>query len=134
MIVIKTELKEIPFSCEECPYSKPYGLVGERFCKVLCEYFTGNIEPPYKERPDECPLSSVDEKVISSACDECLCKEVCMYKDDLSACLDTIKKTKIPIDDAGSWLKLEATFFKVSIECPYMTKRKDLIWSWSEKH
>lgn len=60
MIVIMTELKELPFSCADCPYSKRYGLVGERFCKVLREYFTGNVEPPHKERPNECPLTLLE--------------------------------------------------------------------------
>lgn len=46
----------LPNSCEECLLSKPYGLVGDRFCTLCEEYFTGNTEPPYKERPDECPL------------------------------------------------------------------------------
>lgn len=56
MIIFKTDLEEIPKSCEVCPYSKPYGLVGDRFCKIANAYFTGNVKPPYKERPDECPL------------------------------------------------------------------------------
>ena len=27
----------------------------------LGEYFTNNVKPPYKERPDECPLIPVPE-------------------------------------------------------------------------
>ena len=61
MIIIKTDLIEIPECCELCPYSKRYGLVGDRFCTVTQEYFTGNITPPYKERPDECPLRKIDD-------------------------------------------------------------------------
>jgi hypothetical protein len=58
-IIFKTDLKEIPECCELCPYSKRYGLIGDRFCKVSGNYFTGNITPPYKERPDECPLIEI---------------------------------------------------------------------------
>ena len=63
MIVFKTDLEELPPCCELCPYSKPYGLVGDRFCKITNAYFTGNIKPPYKERPDECPLKPIPKKV-----------------------------------------------------------------------
>ena len=56
MIVAKTTLKEIPFSCSECKYGDKYGLVGDVYCRILKEYFTGNVKPPHKERPDECPL------------------------------------------------------------------------------
>ncbi len=63
MIVVKTDLKEIPFCCAECKYGKKYGLVGDTFCKILEEYFTGNVKPPHKERPDECPLVLLDTEV-----------------------------------------------------------------------
>ncbi len=62
MIIFKTELEELPPCCELCPYSKPYGLVGDRFCKITKAYFTGNVKPPYKERPDECPLTELPKK------------------------------------------------------------------------
>lgn len=58
MIVAKTALKEIPYSCAECPYGKKYGLVGDVYCRILSAYFTGNVTPPHKERPDDCPLIS----------------------------------------------------------------------------
>lgn len=63
MIIFKTDLEEIPPCCELCPYSKPYGLVGDRFCKITKAYFTGNVKPPYKEKPDECPLKPLPDKV-----------------------------------------------------------------------
>ena len=63
MIVAKTNLTEIPQSCEICPYSKPYGFIGDRFCKIKGDYFTGNIKPPYKERPDECPLIKITDNL-----------------------------------------------------------------------
>ena len=59
MIVFKTDLDKIPSCCELCPYSKRYGFVGDRFCRVTKEYFTGNLNPPYKERPEECPLIDI---------------------------------------------------------------------------
>ena len=60
MIIFKTNLTEIPEWCELCPYSRPYGLVGDRLCTVTGSYFTGNVKSPYKERPDECPLCKCD--------------------------------------------------------------------------
>ena len=50
---------DMPLSCTVCKFSKSYGCVGDRYCIILEEYFTGNLTPPYKERPDCCPLSEV---------------------------------------------------------------------------
>lgn len=55
-IYIKTNMKEMPNTCIECDYSKRYGCVGDVYCKALDDYFTNNAEPPYKEKPDKCPL------------------------------------------------------------------------------
>lgn len=56
------EATDIPESCAECFLGKRYGFVGDVECKVLNEYFTGNVRPPHKERPDECPLVALPEK------------------------------------------------------------------------
>lgn len=48
--------EDVPQSCTECKFGERYGCVGDVKCMVLEEYFTGNTEPPYKERPDKCPL------------------------------------------------------------------------------
>ena len=53
------EAGDIPKSCTECFLGKRYGCVGDVECKVLGEYFTGNVKPPYKDRPDQCPLSEI---------------------------------------------------------------------------
>ena len=53
---LKTKLKQLPFSCTECLHRDKYGCVGDVYCKFLQDYFTGNVAPPYKERPDVCPL------------------------------------------------------------------------------
>jgi hypothetical protein len=47
---------DTPKSCAECKLGEKYGAVGDVRCFVLGEYFTGNIKPPHKERPDTCPL------------------------------------------------------------------------------
>ena len=59
MIYCKTKMKEMPQSCPLCQYGKKYGAVGDVECKKLAEYFTNNPMPPYKDRPDECPLIEV---------------------------------------------------------------------------
>lgn len=59
-IYAKIPIKEMPNSCTECPMGKRYGHVGDVFCNVLKDYFTGNVRPPYKERPDECPLIEIE--------------------------------------------------------------------------
>ena len=61
---IKLYLKaaDIPRSCNECFLGERYGCVGDVKCKALDEYFTGNVKPPYKERPDECPLAELPER------------------------------------------------------------------------
>ncbi len=56
MIYAKTQMEKLPRSCAECKLGDKYGYVGDVRCKVLEVYFTGNVEPPHKERPDECPL------------------------------------------------------------------------------
>ena len=124
MIYIKTNLEKMPEACEVCPYGKKYGAVGERFCKILEAYFTGNTQPPYKERPDDCPFCEMQENISAADCGNCICKEVCMYKEDLEKCSKAISNLKIPLDDAGSFAKLEATPFAVGIECPYMARKK----------
>lgn len=53
---------DIPGSCTECFLGERYGYVGDVKCLALREYFTGNVRPPYKERPDECPLIELREK------------------------------------------------------------------------
>lgn len=54
--------EDMPRSCTECFLGERYGCVGDVKCHALREYFTGNAEPPYKERPDECPLTELTEK------------------------------------------------------------------------
>ena len=49
--------------CEKCEYSDRYGMVGDRYCRILGVYFTGNVKPPYKERPDECPITKLNNLV-----------------------------------------------------------------------
>ena len=56
-IYAKTTMKHMPGSCNECQFGRRYGLVGDVECRILREYFTGNVKPPYKERPNECPLT-----------------------------------------------------------------------------
>lgn len=53
----QTPMKKLPASCVECYYGERYGAVGDVKCKLLEEYFTNNVKPPYKRRPDECPLT-----------------------------------------------------------------------------
>jgi hypothetical protein len=53
------KILRVPKHCELCKYSKPYGAVGERYCKILEDYITGNLNPPYKERGD-CPISDIE--------------------------------------------------------------------------
>lgn len=81
MIIFKTDLEEIPPCCELCPYSRPYGLVGDRLCKVTGVYFTGNVKPPYKEKPNECPLKPLPTKIEVFRDD---------WSDGYNACLEDI--------------------------------------------
>ncbi len=62
-VFIKTPLTATPGSCAECIYGENYGCVGETKCRVLGEYFTGNVKPPHKDRPDECPIIEVEVRV-----------------------------------------------------------------------
>lgn len=55
-VYVKTEMEAMPGSCAECEFGRRYGFVGDVYCRVLDDYFTGNVKPPHKERPDECPL------------------------------------------------------------------------------
>lgn len=71
-VCVPTDMEVMPRGCQECALGKPYGCVGDVYCKVLGDYFTGN--PPYlkipcKERPDECPLVEMrsDDSVSISA-------------------------------------------------------------------
>lgn len=57
----KMNMEKMPGSCTECKMGRKYGCVGDVYCQVLSKYFTGNVEPPYKERPDECPLVETKE-------------------------------------------------------------------------
>ena len=54
--------EDMPGSCVECFLGERYGCVGDVKCKALNEYFTNNVRPPYKERPDECPMTVLPEK------------------------------------------------------------------------
>lgn len=59
-VYAKTPMEAMPGSCTECAFGRRYGYVGDVECRILREYFTGNVEPPYKERPDECPLLEME--------------------------------------------------------------------------
>lgn len=59
-VYAKTQMETMPGSCTECKFGERYGFVGDVKCRILREYFTGNVEPPYKERPDACPLVEKD--------------------------------------------------------------------------
>lgn len=67
MIVAKMDMEELPNSCTECKMGVRYGCVGDVKCGILNEYFTGNVKPPYKERPDECPLIEITQEGGSHA-------------------------------------------------------------------
>lgn len=60
-IYAKTPMGTMPGSCTECKFGERYGYVGDVKCRVLNDYFTGNVKPPYKERPDACPLREMDD-------------------------------------------------------------------------
>lgn len=62
-IYAKTPMEAMPGSCNECAFGRRYGCVGDVECRILREYFTGNVKPPYKERPDICPLREIDDPV-----------------------------------------------------------------------
>lgn len=62
VVILRTKMDKMPDSCKACEFGKIYGCVGDVHCMALNEYFTNNTRPPYKERPDECPL-------IESGCD-----------------------------------------------------------------
>lgn len=55
-VFIKTKMDKVPNTCIKCDYAERYGCVGDVYCIVLKDYFTNNTKPPYKERPDDCPL------------------------------------------------------------------------------
>lgn len=58
-VCVPTDMEVMPRGCQECKLGKPYGCVGDTYCKVLGDYFAGNphnLNLPCKERPDECPL------------------------------------------------------------------------------
>ena len=59
-VYARTTMGTMPGSCTECAFGRRYGFVGDVECRILREYFTGNVEPPYKERPDECPLLEME--------------------------------------------------------------------------
>ena len=59
VVCVPTDMEVMPRGCQECKIGKPYGCVGDTYCKVVGDYFTGNppyLQLPCKERPDECPL------------------------------------------------------------------------------
>lgn len=61
-VCVPTDMETMSRGCQECALGKPYGCVGDTYCKVLGDYFTGNppyLQIPCKERPDECPLVEV---------------------------------------------------------------------------
>lgn len=49
----------MPYGCMDCSFGNRYGLVGDCHCSLTDGYYTNNPKPPYKERPDECPLVPV---------------------------------------------------------------------------
>lgn len=59
-VYARTTMGTMPGSCTECAFGRRYGFFGDVECRILREYFTGNVEPPYKERPDECPLLEME--------------------------------------------------------------------------
>lgn len=61
-VTLYIRAEDMPGSCAECFLGKRYGCVGDVECKALNEYFTNNVRPPYKERPDECPLIALQER------------------------------------------------------------------------
>lgn len=63
-VYAKTPMETLPGGCEECKMGRRYGCVGDVKCKILDTYFTGNVKPPYKERPDDCPLVASGEQLI----------------------------------------------------------------------
>lgn len=67
----------MPDSCRKCEYGKVYGCVGDVHCMTLNEYFTNNVKPPYKERPDECPLFDSDSDLVKREDVMKTVKEVC---------------------------------------------------------
>ncbi len=91
MVLLRTKMDKMPDSCRKCEYGKVYGCVGDVHCMTLNEYFTNNTKPPYKERPDECPLFDSDgdlvkrEDVLKTL--ERVCAQYNMY-------FDTDYKTK----------------------------------------
>ena len=64
MIFAKTDMDKMPDSCVRCSHGERYGCVGDVKCRILGEYFTNNTKPPYKERPDECPLIDMNNRNI----------------------------------------------------------------------
>lgn len=59
-VFAKTTMGKIPDSCTECKLGRRYGCVGDVYCRIMDEYFTGNVKPPYKDRPDSCPLVEME--------------------------------------------------------------------------
>ena len=51
----------MPENCFKCGWGQRYGAVGDCYCSLLKDYFTNNVKPPYKERPDACPFVYVPE-------------------------------------------------------------------------
>ena len=64
-VYVRTAMEAMPGSCTECEFGRKYGCVGDVECRILREYFTGNVEPQYKERPDECPLVELEMEEIA---------------------------------------------------------------------
>lgn len=90
--------------CEECEHSKTYGAIGDRYCRILGEYFTGNVKPPYKEAPDECPMKVIDELKQRIAdcdppCDQTKPESKSRYPHDMDGCG---LKPDVTVTDVGN--------------------------------
>ena len=64
MVAIKG--MNMPYGCMDCRFGYKYGLVGDCHCTLTDDYYTNNPKPPYKERPDECPLVPVPEEWLAT--------------------------------------------------------------------
>lgn len=99
---------QFPSNCRECKLCKPYGCVGDCYCMWLGEYFTNNVKPPYKERPDECPLIPVPDhgrlidadKIGLTDFEIIMCQQGNPHKNALESLLEKLEKapTVIPTD------------------------------------
>lgn len=100
MIFAKMDMRELPYSCTECKMGERYGCVGDVKCKVLDEYFTNNVKPPYKERPDECPLREFAESVGAG----CETRRRAVYEDALNT-WGAEAQTKMLFEEIGELMQ-----------------------------